>query len=125
MRALILVLAVVLSGCVAGGIEPGPGPVFVPFHQTSSIDGEITFGSIFVLGQPYTFPIRAWGVGDVIITITDPRNPQIEFIGEGGWVVEPITPSAEPTVRAMVARGQIRFPGGHLSPAGSIARRAK
>ena len=116
---LMLVLCLLLAGCVAG---PDGQPMPVSFSQTSHLQGEVVVGSVMVGAYPMTFPIRAWGEGDLRIQSIP---PYVTFIGDGGWIVEPIEPKYEATVRRQIASGALRIPG-RLEPVGTIqARRTK
>ena len=114
---LVLCLAPIVGACVAG---PDGQPMPVSVSQTTHIKGEVTVGSVMVGMYPMTFPIRAWGEGDLRIQSVP---PYVSFLGEGGWIVEPIAPQYEATVRQQVASGALRIPGGHVSPVGTIANR--
>jgi len=122
MRTTLLALVALLCvGCVAD--DAGQPTVVAPVSQVSHVEGEIVLGSIMLGPYPLTFPIRAWGNGD--ITLQYPNKPYVSFDGEGGWIVEPITPQYEATVRQQIAAGLVRVPTS-LSPAGTIqARRVK
>jgi len=122
MRPTVLALvALLMVGCVAD--SSGEPTVVAPISQTSHVEGEVVLGSVMLGPYPLTFPIRAWGNGD--ITLQYPNKPYVTFEGEGGWIVEPITPQYEAEVRRQIAAGEIRIPSS-LSPSGTIqARREK
>ena len=119
MRWLSLVALLLLASCVSSGdgtiiVQPG-------ISQTSTVQGEGTFGSVTVSGFPFTYPIRWSGSGT--ITLQYPAQPYVVLAGELDWIVEPFTPSDEPAVRAAMARGEVVICGGRLMPSGTIAAR--
>ena len=125
MRLIALILgfliALLLWGCV-GTVQPGPQPappIPIAFDAkwSVSVEGEMLFHPVEILGVVYTYPVRVWGNGTAYFRY--PTKPNVWFEGEGGWIIEPLTPSDESAVRALVASGQMRLPV-PLSPVGTI-----
>lgn len=112
MKYLVLLPILCLLACTATG-----GSFVAPVHMTVSVKGEINVSSIMVGNLPLTYPIRAWGEG--VVTLQYPAVPHVDFVGDGGWVIEPITPQDRPEVERLMAAGLIR--GGKLVPSGTIA----
>lgn len=114
---IVAALAVLAAGCVTSDHTDYTA---APISQTSHIEGEVVLGSIHVGPYPLTFPVRAWGNGE--LTLQYPTKPHVIFSGDGGWIVEPITPEDAPTVRRLIHEGSLRIPGA-LAPSGSIRSR--
>lgn len=116
--ALRPVLALVAACFILAACVGAPnGQVVAPIQITADVNGEIQVSSLMVGGMPFTYPIKAWGVGTV--TLQYPNQPHVDFVGDGGWVIEPITPQDRARVEQLVASGAIR--GAKLVPAGTIA----
>lgn len=113
MKALMLCALLILTGCV-GSQE---GQIVAPVSMSADISGEVDINSLMVAYMPLTYPIHAWGEGT--ITLQFPQQPHVLFEGDGGWIIEPITPQDAPRVEALIAAGVIR--GGRYMPAGTIA----
>lgn len=121
VRALALLLVLLLAGCQSAG--PGPAAP-LGFRQVSTFDGQGLLGPLEVGPIPFTFPVRYWGQGT--ITLQYPAQPHVVFQGDGGYVVEPLTPSQRPQLEAAIARGEFLILHGTtpvgLSPPGSIPK---
>lgn len=99
---LAISLPMILLGCQSGG----GGPLLTAIYHETAIKGEVTVGSLMVGGVPLTFPCRAWGDGKVIAQY--PALPHLDFVGQGGIIIEPIVPQHAEGLRAQIAAGTIR-----------------
>ncbi len=115
MPKILLALVLVLAACTT------TGGLTMPVSMSGDIDGNWRQGPVLIGGIPFTYPIRAWGKGTYTISWPGPDGlPIVTFVGEGGWIVEPIQPQDTQYVEWLVATGRIR--GARLSPTGTIAR---
>lgn len=113
MKYLFLAPILLLAACVSSG-----GAFVAPVYMQIDVSGEVDVGSIMVGNVPLTYPIRAWGEGT--ITLQYPNQPHVDFVGDGGWIIEPITPQDRAQVERLMAAGAIR--GGKLVPSGTISK---
>jgi hypothetical protein len=115
--ALTLLLSLFMLTPLLGGCQTGATPLLTAIYHETAIKGEVTIGSLMVGGLPLTFPCRAWGEGKVVMQY--PALPHLDFIGEGGILIEPIQPRDAEGIRAQIAAGKIR--GATLVEFGSFA----
>lgn len=123
LTVLLLVAAVFMPGCITqpGG---GDGGIVVPMtvHQTSSIEGSGTIGSVYIGLFAWTYPIKWQGRGTM--TLQYPAQPYIVLEGELIW--EPVYPEQYPSIVQAISRGEIAVVNPNrvqvpLSPAGTIS----
>ena len=108
MRTLALVLVVLsLPACMSGGngpVDPVSPVLNLGVYTANEFSGEGLQHPIQIGPYPWTFPIRYWGSG--VIVLQYPQKPHVWFDGEGGFVVEPLNPADRDAMMAAMQRGE-------------------
>ena len=126
MRTLALALvALLLCSCITTQDPSSPvSPVVnLGVYTANEFSGEGLQHPVQIGPYPWTFPIRYWGSG--VLVLQYPAKPHVWFDGEGGYVVEPLYPQQRDAILAAMQRGEFAITQngkpGRLAPAGTVA----
>lgn len=126
MRITLALVALLLVGCsTMPQVDPvGPSPIVnLGVRTANEFDGEGLQHPVQIGPWPWTFPIRYWGSG--IVVLQYPEKPHVSFQGEGGYVVEPLYPNQREQILDAMRRGEFAIyqdgRPGKLSMSGTVS----